>query len=240
MAAPTFVNGVASAFNSSTTPKSATASLTISTGDVVAGAGGDENAQLGAFTWGPGTWTTQTGVGSGNTQAYAQTATISPSAGTLTPTIADASGNFFGAAWVQFSGSDGIGAAATGNNGTGSTAPSWSLTTLGDNSAILAVVVDWNANDGTSRVWRTVNSITPTAANGYERAYFRNTTNYAIYIAYWPDAGAAGAKTLGLSAPSTMRWVGAAVEIKGSAAAAAARVLVPALSRIAVHRASTF
>jgi hypothetical protein len=42
------------------------------------------------------------------------------------------------------------------------------------------------------------------------------------YVAYYPDAGAAGVKTVGLSAPSTMRYVICAVEIKGAAAAAKA------------------
>lgn len=115
-------------------------------------------------------------------------------------------------------GSDGFDAASSSNNGTGSGAPSWTLTTTTNNCLIVAVVVDWNAVDGASRTWRTVNGITPTAGNGFERSYVLSGTGaLTYYVAYWPDVGAAGAKTLGLSTPNTMRWVGCSVSLKGAA-----------------------
>ena len=119
---------------------------------------------------------------------------------------------------VRFSGSDGIGAAPAGENETVGTAPSLNITTTGDNSAIVVFVGDWSAADGTSRTWRTVNGIAPSVGNGYELTYFRNAANYSVHIAYYPDAGAAGVKTVGLSAP-TMKASIVAVEVLGTPAA---------------------
>jgi hypothetical protein len=78
------------------------------------------------------------------------------------------------------------------------------------------VVADWNAVDGAVRTWRTVNGTAPTSGNGFERSYVRDAASMTYYCAYYPDAGAAGSKTVGLSAPSTMRYVICAVEIKGA------------------------
>jgi hypothetical protein len=119
---------------------------------------------------------------------------------------------------VRFSGSDGIGAVPAGEAETASTAPSLDITTTAANSAIVVFCADWNAADGASRTWRTVNSITPTSGNGYELTYFRNSSQYTVYIGYYPDAGAAGVKTVGLSAPTTMKASIVAVEVKGTSA----------------------
>jgi len=43
-----------------------------------------------------------------------------------------------------------------------------------------------------------------------------------VYVAYYPDAGTAGSKTVGLSAPTGQQYSIVAVEIKGTAGAAAA------------------
>lgn len=123
---------------------------------------------------------------------------------------------------VRFSGSDGIGAVPAGEAETVDTAPSLSITTTSDNSAIVVFIGDWDAEDGTSRTWRTVNGITPTAGNGYELTYFRNASNYAVYIAYYPDAGAAGAKTVGFTAPASPKASIVAIEVKGTTAAVTA------------------
>ena len=122
---------------------------------------------------------------------------------------------------ARFSGSNGIGAVPAGEAETAGTASSLSITTTGDNSAIVVFIGDWSASDGTSRTWRTVNSITPTAGNGFELTYFRNASAYTVYIAYYPDAGAAGAKTVGLTTPN-MKAAIVAVEVLGTPSAAAA------------------
>jgi hypothetical protein len=121
--------------------------------------------------------------------------------------------NFFGGNVLTFRGSDGPGAAEPAN-GTGG--PSRAITTTQDNSALVVFSGDWNAVDGTSRTWRTVNSITPASGSG-EVTYARDAAQYAVYGAYYSDAGAAGSKTVGLSAPVGQKYAIAVVEVKGTA-----------------------
>jgi hypothetical protein len=126
---------------------------------------------------------------------------------------------------AQFTGSDGIGATAT-QSGNGTAAVSLSITTTFANSAVVYLFADWSATDASTRTHRTVNGFTPSAGNGQEVTYFRNTTDWAVVVAYIPDAGAAGAKTVGLTTPSTGRWLGTAVEVRGSAGAALPPIIV--------------
>jgi hypothetical protein len=122
-------------------------------------------------------------------------------------------GGHWGDIALRFSGSNGIGASAKANASSG--ASTVSLTTSQPDSAIVCFCLDFNGGSGASRVWETINSVTPTAGNGYEQAYTLDTGNYTIYAAYWPDAGAAGAKTVGLSAPTGMAFSVIAVEVLG-------------------------
>lgn len=194
-----------------------------------------------AISGGP-TWTlAQSHTTASNCTVYVWTATAA--SGSITPTITPggANGNqVFGMNVLEFSGSDGVGAS---NKAQTTGAPSLGLTTLQDNSAIVVANADYLATDGTSRTWRTVNSVTPTSGNGLEVTYFRNTTNYAVYAAYYSDAGAAGAKTVGLSAPTGQQYSIVAVEVKGAAAGGGATVL-PAralvLPSAAAHRAASW
>jgi hypothetical protein len=114
---------------------------------------------------------------------------------------------------LRFSGVSGIGATAKTNVASG--APSLSLSTTQENSAVVAFSADWTATDGSTRTWRTVNSITPTSGNGLEQAYALSSGVYTIYGAYWSDAGAAGANNYGLSAPGAQKYSIVAVELKG-------------------------
>lgn len=133
----------------------------------------------------------------------------------------------YGLTCMVFRNASGIGATNSNRNGT-SQAPSLNLTTTQDNSAIVVINADWNANDGASRTWNTVNSITPTSGNGFETTYVRDAGFYTVYGAYYNDAGTAGSKTLGLSAPSTQQYSIAAVEVKGSTGSPAS----PAISTL--------
>jgi hypothetical protein len=126
---------------------------------------------------------------------------------------------------AQFTGSDGIGATAT-QSGNGTAAVSMSITTTFANSAVVYLFADWAATDASTRTHRTVNGFTPTAGNGQEFTYFRDTINWAVVAAYIPDAGAAGAKTVGLTTPSTGDWLGTAVEVRGTGAAALPPIIV--------------
>lgn len=127
-----------------------------------------------------------------------------------------ANGNPWSANVLTWSGSDGIGASAK-SNGTGE--PSLGITTTTDNAAIAVIVADWNAASGASRTWLTVNGLTPTAANGMEKTYFTDGSNYTVYACVYTDAGTAGSKSVGLSAPTGQKYTMIAVEVKGAAGA---------------------
>lgn len=186
------------------------------------------------------TWTlAQSHTVASNCTCYVWTATAG--SGSITPTFSPAGSNgnqVFGANVLEFSGSDGVGAS---NKAQTTGGPSLGLTTLGDNSAIVVASSDYLAVDGTSRTWRTVNSVTPTSGNGLEVTYFRSAANYTVYGAYYSDAGAAGAKTVGLSAPTGQQYSIIAVEVKGTGATATAPLFRPLIvPGAAAHRAASW
>lgn len=217
MAAPTFIQESETVFNTVTTPK-ATGNFTTNTGDVVVSVQAIENQDGNntiAATGTNVTLTSQQEVNVNNNTMVELSAGVVASGGTTSVSFAAGSAGveWFGGNALTFRGSDGIGASSQAN---ASGAPSLSITTTQDNSAIVVVVGDWNAVDGASRTWNTVNGITPTSGNGYELTYFRDGAHYVAYIAYYPDAGAAGAKTVGLSAPAGQQYSIAALEVKGT------------------------
>jgi len=192
-----------------------------------------------AISGGP-TWTlAQSHTAASNCACYIWTATAG--SGSITPTFTPggANGNqVFGANVLEFSGSDGVGASSKAQT-TG--APSLGLTTLGDNSAIVVASADFLALDGTSRTWRTVNSITPSSGAGTEPTYARNAANYTVYIGYYSDAGTAGSKTVGLSAPGSQQYSIIAVEAKGAGGSGAAAPFRPLVApSVAAHRAASW
>jgi hypothetical protein len=129
------------------------------------------------------------------------------------------SGNMHGACVMQFAAVAGVGASQVTAGNTG--APLNALTTVGENSAVVLYVGDWNAVSGSSRTWRTVNGTTPTAGNGYELSYATVSGQYTLYGAQWPDAGPAGANSFGLSAPAGQKYQSVAVELRASVASSA-------------------
>jgi hypothetical protein len=233
MPAPTFIQEAETAWNSTTTPKT-TASFAVQTGDVLVAIGviADSNGVDDNLTVSGGslTWTVPT---NGRVKVnqytgvviYTATATSSTS---ITVSFASAASPsaWFGGNVLTFRGSGGVGVSAKTNVLSG--APSLSITPGAANSAIVAVSGDWAAADGTTRTWRTVNGITPTSGNGLEVTYFRDAAQYTVYGAYWNDAGAAGAQTVGLSVPSGQKYSIVAVEILGTAAVAVPPPLVMA------------
>jgi hypothetical protein len=92
-------------------------------------------------------------------------------------------------------------------------APSLNLATTQADSAIVVANADWFALDGSSRTWRTG------AGPPTELSYARGSASYTVYAARHANAGAAGSKTVGLSAPGGQKYSLAAVEIKGSSPA---------------------
>jgi hypothetical protein len=220
---PTLVSsGVVTGSSSWGTDKPKTASIPMLTGDylVVIGIGADyggsgddfstptgggmtytlrqqEQLTLNSFPWG---WTAQT--------ASDQTVDLSVDITTNSPR--------YGAVWAVWRGSDGYDSSAKAN-GTG--AASISVTTTTDNCGLTMGVGDWNAVDGSSRTYDTINGITPSAGGSGEIAYNRVVGEYTAYGAYWTDAGTAGSKTAGFSAPTSgVKYAGVVIAMKGSAA----------------------
>lgn len=197
-------------------------SVAVQTGDLLVLVGGGEGGDraFGTPAGGGLTYTQQQKPNTDNdgshTQAYIWTATASSTTSvTITATSNGTNGGEHGIACYVWRNSGGLGNSA-GNEASG-TAPSLALTTLGDNSAIVLFNADWNATDGTTRTWRTINSVTPTAGNGAEKIYQRDAASWAVYSGYWSDAGAAGSKTTGLSAPTGQTGNTVVIEVKGVA-----------------------
>ena len=216
---PTFVASYSTGFDAVASPR--TSSVTVTNGDVLGVLSGseDNNFQLSTPTGGGLTYSPQQTVQVANfCTAYIWTALpASNQSFTFSQAIGAGGSAGFGSVPMRFSGSNGVGASSSTN---ASGAPSLNISTTSDNSAVLVIVTDWNASDGTSRTWRTVNSITPSNGNGYERVYFTDSSRYTIFAAYYPNVGTAGSKTVGLSAPSSQKYSIAAIEIKGAPSAA--------------------
>jgi hypothetical protein len=137
-------------------------------------------------------WTAVVGAGQGGT--FAVTATFS----------GDGIG---GLSVLAANGIDAIGASVQAD-AAGPTAPSTNISTAVDNAIIVVAVGDHATVDGAARAWRTdAGALTETT---YSRVDFSN----AAYVGYHADAGAAGSKTIGLTAPATMRPSIVAVELQ--------------------------
>lgn len=212
---PPLVAVYPSAFNTTTSPKTVT--VTTNPGDVLVVFGCAEGSGSGFGTpSGNGlTFTALQDVGTsgnfGEVTAWKATDATGGTNWTLSVSYTIGAADW-GIIVFRYSGSAGVGNSA---GSTGSGGPSLALTTSGANSAIAYLNTDWNAGSVASRTWRTINSITPTSGNGLEKVATQVASHYSVYSAHWNDAGAAGSKTTGLSAP-TQAWAAVAVEILGS------------------------
>lgn len=219
MAAPTFVASYSPATDWTATTTPATQSVTVATNDVLVVLGGTEDSTttLGTPSGGGLTYTLQKSeTTASNTAGYGWTAAVGSSQ-TFTLSETASGGGAWGDIALRFSGSSGVGASANVTSGSG--AGSVSITTTQGNSAIAVIVLDWNGVSGASRTWATVNGTTPTAGNGFELNYVLDTGNYTTYAAYYPDAGATGSVTVGLTAPTGMKYTVIAIEVKGPTSA---------------------
>lgn len=142
-----------------------------------------------------------------------QIASVASGAGTETVTLTrsvTSSNSEVGGAAFQFRNHGGIGNVftATDNVQTGNL-------TCSANSAILVLILDWNAVSG-AQTWATINGASPTSTGGVTG----DGSTWAVAWAYFADVGAAGSKTITLSTPNFGAETFAAIEIKGSADAA--------------------
>lgn len=109
----------------------------------------------------------------------------------------------------------GLGASPVPVTAAGPSAPSMAITTTGPNSAILCSWSAWNRATG-ARTYLSVNGA-PTEDGYIDTATYGTSAHFS-----YADAGAAGAKTVGVSAPSATNWFVTAVEILAAATGAAA------------------
>lgn len=213
MTAPSFVAAYDSSWTVATTPRTR-ANVVVAVGDlvVVKGATKNSNSLLATPTGGAGfTWTlhqSYTGVAADpGVWVWSAVATV---AQTFTVSIVRSGTSArWGFTVEVWSSASGVGASSST---TAMGAPALGITTTAADSAISVVVSDTLFVSGASRVWRSVNGAPAT-----EETYFTDGSIYTVYAGYHPNAGAAGSKTVGLSAPTGQDYSIAALEILGSA-----------------------
>lgn len=210
---PEFIQEAETAWNTTTSPKSA-GPASVQVGDVLVQVGGAEGQLTSIIPSGGPEWTSRQVVSAASRSFASAYTGIVGKAESLTVTLTreGSSSIHWGGNVLTFRKSEGVGASAKGES---EGAPSLEITTTQDNSAVVVIVTDWNAKSGT-RTWRTVNGTTPTEANGFERTYVQDGSRYTVYAAYYPDVGASGAKTVGLTAPTGQKFSIIAVEVKGT------------------------
>ena len=229
MAAPTFVAQYATEFNTTTSPKTAMSAVAITSGDVLVAVGVKENDlyYMAVAENGGASFIAKQSIDLSYYTEVAAYTYIAPSSETITVTFTSNASYRFGGNVIRFSGASGIGASSKANAYSGS--PSVSITTTQANSAIVVIVGDWNARSGTQTFTSNGGAGNPTLLTGYPG----DNTYYGVAIAYYPDAGTAGAKTVGMSAPTGQQWAIIAVEVKGTAGATGS--LPPRLSNRFAH-----
>lgn len=206
---PTLVSTQSTAYNTTTTPK--TQAVSVNNGDLIVAVGLCEDGFSNLSLTASGLTFTQRQVidSAGNCITSIWTAPA-PSTTSYTLSLAQTvgGGGKFGMTAFVFRDHGGVGASSS-TTGTGG--PSLGITTTSDNSMVVVASADWNAADGTSRTWRTAN----VAAT--EDLYGRDSAAYTWYVGHHTDTGTAGAKTVGLSAPSGQKYSIAAIEVIGVA-----------------------
>ncbi len=221
MSAPTFVSATATVFNG--TGNKTTGSISVTAGDLLIGIMYDSDYQSGT----PGRSRTQTISDTGtnswtskqliqvNSYTKLQIWTATAAATTsITVTFGHSGGTNLvecgGIAYVFRSATEG---ASAKTNVAGPAAPTLDLTTTQDNSAVVVANGDWDAVDGASRTWRTVDGTLT------EEAYQLVASEYTVYGGYHADSGAIATNAVGLTAPSTQKYSIIAMEVKGPASA---------------------
>jgi hypothetical protein len=218
VAAPTFVREAEVATWDSETENRATATQSVATGDVVLDLAAAESGAISfntpantlGLTFSP-LEAPSTNLNATEVAAFGAVAPGDDASGSVTIDHSG-SGTMHGHTALTFADSDGIGESTGSTVTSGSGAPGLGITTTQDNSAIAVLIADWNASDLSSPTWRQVNGSGPT-----QLTYFRNSSRYTVLVAYYADAGPAGAKTVGISAPTTGRLSQVAVEVLGTA-----------------------
>jgi hypothetical protein len=209
---PIYVAQYATAFNSETTPKTAMSAVPVNSGDVLVAVAAIENSSASVSIAENGTGNMIL-LRSSELADYCSTygwAYIAPSNENMTVSFARSAGGsgYYGGNVIRFSGSSGIGNSnvATGD----SENPLVSLVTTQDNSTIVVVTSDWRAVQGSQSFTNNFGG-TPVVLSGY----LGDNARYGVAITYFANVGAAGSKTVGMSAPTGQKWTIIAIEVKG-------------------------
>lgn len=194
----------------------------------------DRSRPINTPTWtGSGTFTSlQSIIVNNYCAAYVQYVNVTATAtGRTVSTAGSSTGaySFVVSVWRNHGGIGVSGKANVNNN-----VPSLSLN-CSANSAVAVGSADWNARDGASRVWRTVNGAPMT-----EETYAGQTSLYFVYTGYSPDVGAAGTEVLGLTAPTAQKYSMVGVEVLGLTATAPSALPAQYVSGGVVHSAELF
>jgi hypothetical protein len=112
-----------------------------------------------------------------------------------------------GATVFRFRNTGGVGVKNTANSTTG--LPSVTLAGVSASSAVVTITSDWNAVTGTQTADTSIGAFTPMTG------YPGDGGHYGVFGGYYANAGSAGSKTIGMTAPSGQNWIIAGIEIKG-------------------------
>lgn len=210
MAAPTFVAEYESAWNNS---DPITRSVTVAAGDLLVLYGGIHNGGgvLATPSGGGLSWTLLQTSNPSSSYCTAQVWwAVSATSQTFDISVAKAvTGNqLLGFNVLRFSGASGVGASTKSN--ASSAAPSAFLTTTAANSAIVMFNTDWNGRTG-ARTYRA-------AAGAFTELSYYQASAWMLSGGYYADAGAAGSKQIGLTAPTSQKYNLVAVEVLGATA----------------------
>jgi len=227
MTPPSFIQEAETAWNNDTSPKT-TASFNVQAGDVLVAhgaiadslAGQDISVSGGSLTWSEEQRYDEDSVSRPWIAIWTATVDADKSMSvTFTCAECDTNNTVFGGNALTFRGSSGVGASAQNDNGDGSGAPTVNITTTQANSAVIVANNDWNASDGSSRVWRT------NAGAFTEQTFYVNIgVDYGVYGGYHANAGPVGTYAVGLTDPSTQRYGIVAVEVKGAMSSGGTKV----------------
>jgi len=208
---PTFISEYETAWNSATSPKT-TANFNVQTGDILVAYAVNEDTgntiatpPTGTLT---GTWTLKQTISTASyTSVRLWTLSVTTNQSNVNVSFSNSSGNFGGNV-LHFRNGSTVGVTQQATGATGN--PTLTLTGVSENSSIVMVNGDWSARTGN----RTYNT---TSAGAFtETSAYADGTSYGVEAGYYPNAGTAGNKTIGLTAPTGMKWALAAIEVKGS------------------------
>lgn len=163
------------------------------------------------------TWTLRASQTAGTTNqsgAWCWTGAVGATATGITVTVPRPNTGttlWWGCSATVWRGHGGVGQVISATTGTTNSIAQTTTAALAANSAVQVAMSDWNAVALATRTWQTVNGAAMT-----ESLYVNGASHATALGGYRTDVGTAGTKTVGLTAPATLRWVMVGVEILGT------------------------